>query len=554
MSDDWKESGSEQGESCGYSFWAEQISKENKETTAPGDERAADSFVEPVPGSEPQHTVSHSESRTTSGQGEPQGSGTEHSGAADTAADPESGRPVAPDEPLPAKKHGVLRRTAGMAGKAVVFGLVAGAAFFGFQHVYYRLNPDAQPISLFGNDPDSSGDQVPQLATTALSDVVTAESSVVQDLVERVERSVVSITSTVVENYTWFGQSFSDESFGSGSGIICGSNDTELLIATNDHVIADASEITVQFMDGTEETASVKGSDSVSDLAILSIPLEELSEDTMDSIQIASLGDSDSVKVGEMVIAIGNALGYGQSTTVGYISAKDREVTVEGNTMILLQTDAAINPGNSGGALINIRGEVIGINSVKYASNDVEGIGFAIPISSAYPILNEFMNRESLSEDEQGYLGVTIQNVTEELAELYQWPIGARVYDVVEGGPADEAGILAQDIITAVDGIEVTSADQLKERVNSLRIGTEVTITLQRYVNGSFQEMEFTVVLAANPQPTAIPTPTPQAESEAPSIPSPDQEEPEDGEVESPSDSLNTLPYRQDGSSDDRSE
>ena len=291
--------------------------------------------------------------------------------------------------------------------------------------------------------------------------------------------------------------------------------------------------------------------DSVADLAILSVSLDGLTQDTIDSITIASLGDSDSVKVGEMVIAIGNALGYGQSTTVGYVSAKDREVTVDGNTMVLLQTDAAINPGNSGGALINIKGEVIGINSVKYASSEVEGIGFAIPISNAYPILNEFMNRESLSEDEQGYLGVTIQDVTETMAELYQWPIGARVFDVVEGGPADEAGILPQDIITAVNGTEVTNASQLKERVNSLRIGTEVTVTLQRYVNGSFEEMEFTVVLAANPQPTESPTPTPQPTT-APSIPSPGQDEsnPDGAEETVPSNPFSTLPYREDGTED----
>lgn len=534
MSDNWKEPESEQDESSGYSFWAEQVSKENKESSVPDSEsseapqpQAPDDQTQPAP--------------------------EEHDGA-QTGQDEallQEPEPLRSEEPLPLKKESRMRRIVRIGGTALIFGLIACASFLGFQSVYYRLNPDAEPIHLFGNGSGSSRNSVPQLATTGLSHVETAESSLVQELVEKVQPSVVSITCSFVQNYTWFGQSFSNESTGSGSGIICGSNDTELLIATNNHVVEDASTITVRFTDGTEGTASVKGSDSVADLAILSVSLDGLTQDTIDSITIASLGDSDSVKVGEMVIAIGNALGYGQSTTVGYVSAKDREVTVDGNTMVLLQTDAAINPGNSGGALINIKGEVIGINSVKYASNEVEGIGFAIPISNAYPILNEFMNRESLSEDEQGYLGVTIQDVTETMAELYQWPIGARVFDVVEGGPADEAGILPQDIITAVNGTEVTNASQLKERVNSLRIGTEVTVTLQRYVNGSFEEMEFTVVLAANPQPTESPTPTPQP-TESPSIPSPGQDEsdPDGADETAPFNPFSTLPYREDGTED----
>ncbi len=532
MSDNWKEPESEQDGSSGYSFWAEQVSKENKESSVP-DSEASEAPLGP-------------DART-------QPATEEHNGAKDghDAALLQEPEPLRSEEPLPPKKESRIRRIVRIGGTALIFGLIACASFLGFQRVYYRLNPDAEPIRLFGNGSDSSQNSVPQLATTGLSHVETAESSLVQELVEKVQPSVVSITCSFVQNYTWFGQSFSNESTGSGSGIICGSNDTELLIATNNHVVEDAASITVRFTDGTEGTASIKGSDSVADLAILSVSLDGLTQDTIDSITIASLGDSDSVKVGEMVIAIGNALGYGQSTTVGYVSAKDREVTVDGNTMVLLQTDAAINPGNSGGALINIKGEVIGINSVKYASNEVEGIGFAIPISNAYPILNEFMNRESLSEDEQGYLGVTIQDVTETMAELYQWPIGARVFDVVEGGPADEAGILPQDIITAVNGTEVTNASQLKEQVNSLRIGTEVTITLQRYVNGPFEEMEFTVVLAANPQPSAAPTPTPQP-SAAPSIPSPGQDEsaPDGAEETVPSNPFNTLPYREDGTED----
>ncbi|MDF2950900.1 MAG: 2-alkenal reductase, partial [Anaerocolumna sp.] len=297
------------------------------------------------------------------------------------------------------------------------------------------------------------------------------------------------------ETTDWFGQQYSEEYQGSGSGIIVGKNEKELLIATNNHVVEGAEPITVTFIDDTKAEAIIKGTDAVADLAVISIDLSTIKEETLNTIKIATLGDSDDVKVGQMAIAIGNALGYGQSVTVGYISAKDRAVAIEGNTMVLLQTDAAINPGNSGGALLNMKGEVIGINSVKYASSEVEGMGYAIPISRAMPIINELMNRETLAEDEKGYLGVYIRQVTEEVAQTYNWPVGVYVISTIEGGAAESAGIIAGDIITKVNQTEVTAESQLQEKVNSYRAGTEVTLTVMRMENGQYIEREIVVTL-----------------------------------------------------------
>lgn len=226
------------------------------------------------------------------------------------------------------------------------------------------------------------------------------------------------------------------------------------------------------------------------------MPLENLSVDTLAKIRVATLGNSDEVRLGEMAIAIGNALGYGQSVTVGYISAKDREVSVDGNTMVLLQTDAAINGGNSGGPLFNTKGEVIGINSVKYADTSVEGMCFAIPISRAIPILNELMNRETLTEEEQGFLGVSTRTVTDDIASFYGWPTGAYIVSVVEGSPAEAANLYIGDIVTSVNGVQIITADQLVSAISSYRYGTTVELKVQRNVNGKYEEITLSVTLA----------------------------------------------------------
>lgn len=414
------------------------------------------------------------------------------------------------DLPINKKKHKefkMFKKVVKFVLLAASFGLIAGSAFLGFNLVYYRLNPNAAPIMInLGDGFASLGSTLninpsyTKIAATTVSQSSIQQKTDITQVVEESMPSIVTITSTFDQTYDWFGEEMDQENEGGGSGIIVGENDKELLIATNNHVVADAKSITINFIDGTKAKAVVKGTDTIADLAVVSIDKSALTKKTLAAIKIAKLGDSESVDVGQMAVAIGNALGYGQSVTVGYISAKDREVTVSDNKMVLLQTDAAINPGNSGGALLNLAGEVIGINSVKYASSEVEGMGYAIPISRAMPIINDLMSRETLQEDEKGYLGVYISDVTEEAAKMYNWPVGVYVTETAEGGSAKKAGIVAGDIITAVDGTAVTSGKQLQEKVNSLRVGTEIKITLKRSINGEFTEKEIKVTLSQKPK------------------------------------------------------
>lgn len=321
-----------------------------------------------------------------------------------------------------------------------------------------------------------------------------AENLNVSSIVDTVMPSIVQITSTVTSTY--FGQSY--DSSGSGSGIIIKKDDNEILIVTNNHVVADATKINVTFIDDKTVEATVKGTDSTADLAVITIPVKNIEKSTLGKISVATLGDSDSTVVGEMAIAIGNALGYGQSVTVGYVSAKNREVAVSSTTsekMKLMQTDAAINPGNSGGALLNLKGEVIGINSAKYSDDSVESMGFAIPITSAVPIINDLMNREVLESNEKGYLGITGSSITEEEHTNYNRPYGVLVVEVAKDSAAEDAGIKVNDIVTKINGMEVTSIQALAERVNSYRIGTEITLTVQRIEDSSYKEKEIKVTL-----------------------------------------------------------
>ncbi len=404
-----------------------------------------------------------------------------------------------PQNNVKAKKSGFFAKSAKVVSAAVIFGLVAGGTFIGTNELYTRINPDSATSDVISGLIDStdnailtSSDNTTVIGSTTVSQGSYVQTTDVTDVVDKVMPATVAITSTF-ETQSWYGAYTSE---GGGTGIIVRQTDGELLIVTNNHVVEDALNVSVTFIDGTTVDATVKGTDSSADLAVLSIDLSTLTEDTLNAISVATLGDSDSVNVGEMVVAIGNALGYGQSVTVGYISAKDREVTVDDNTMTLLQTDAAINPGNSGGALINTDGEVIGINSVKYASSEVEGMGFAIPISNVTSILEDLMNRETLADDEKGYLGVYITDVTEDVAAFYNWPVGVYVREFTESGNAEAAGIQVGDIITGINGETLTSSQDLIEKVTSYRYGTTVTVTLQRLVDDAFVEMNIDVVLA----------------------------------------------------------
>lgn len=339
------------------------------------------------------------------------------------------------------------------------------------------------------------------LANTSDSGSVTATNSDVSGVVENVMPSIVSINN-VYDSVTTdiFGQSYKSQSGGSGSGIIIGQNDEEVLIVSNNHVTkaesnAKNQKITVTFNDETTAEATIKGADSGADLSVLSVKMSDIKKDTLSKIKVATVGDSSKMKVGQMVIAIGNALGYGQSTTVGYVSALNREIADEDFTMKLIQTDAAINPGNSGGALLNAKGEVIGINSVKYASEKVEGMGFAIPISTALPIINDLMNREEIAENEQSYLGIMGRDVTKNYNQIYGIPIGVYITDTTKNSPADKAGLKMGNIITGFNGAAIKTMAELQAKLAAVKAGTVIKLTIMQYDNGQYVEKEVQVKL-----------------------------------------------------------
>ncbi len=390
------------------------------------------------------------------------------------------------------KKSGGMKKTI---VAAVVFGVVAALCFFGLVKITGVWGPEKSSGSIGTVEPF-----VTDNGLTAVSGGAAGPGDV-SSIVETVMPSIVSITETSTAT-SYFGQSYPTE--GAGSGFIVKEDNNELLIVTNNHVVAGADSITVTFIDDTTAKATVKGTDPTADLAVISVKVGDLKTETKGNIKVASLGHSEDVKVGQMAIAIGNALGYGQSVTVGYISAKDRQVEVgdgnssSSNTMVLLQTDAAINPGNSGGALLDVNGNVIGINSVKYADTKVEGIGYAIPMSDAIPIINELMNREVLKDEEKGYLGITGRTISEEVSEAYGFPIGIYISEVSESGAAKKAGIKQGDIITKINGNKVTSIEQVQNKVNNTKAGTEITVTIARSQEGEYKEQDVKVVLKSS--------------------------------------------------------
>lgn len=394
------------------------------------------------------------------------------------------------------KKQGKGKRTLAFIFKSITFGLIVAATFIGVNSIVYTVKPEIKiNNSLFDIDTDEDKFTIEQTKVIEDNIVDTDVTQVVKDTMP----SIVTITGTFTETYDFFGQQIDEEKQGGGSGIIIDKNDTELLIATNNHVVEGASPIIVTFIDGETAEAIIKGTDSRADLAVIAVDLNDLSQETKNAIKIADILIDGEVKVGEKVVAIGNALGIGQSVTVGYVSAVDRDVDVRNNVMTLLQTDAAINPGNSGGALLNMDGDVIGINTIKFASSAVEGMGYAIPVTRAMPILNELKSREIIPEAEQGYLGVYIRDVTEDIANMFNWPVGVYVSETTQGGPAHKAGILKGDIIVGLNDIEVTSTTQLIEKVTSYRAGTEVTVKLMRNQDGTYQELEVQVKLEPRP-------------------------------------------------------
>lgn len=400
----------------------------------------------------------------------------------------------------PPKKRRKGMKLVKFTAAAVIFGLIAGVVFEG----YYMIN---RPEVTVEDNKSGLIAEVTKVANEDENPISTGTSSGaiitdVSDVVNNVMPAIVAINSTAsVTNYDIFGRRYTEEQEGSGSGIIIGQNNSKLLIVTNNHVVEDATTVEIVFADESKAIAEIKGTDKKSDLAVVAVDMKDITEETASAIKIATLGDSAKMEPGDMAIAIGNALGYGQSVTVGYISAVDREVTIDDKTMTLIQTDAAINPGNSGGALLNTYGQVIGINTVKFtqaSSVSVEGMGYAIPISSAIPMINELMNRELVADGEQGFLGIdanTAQNVTELYAQRFNMPIGVYVNDVIEGSPADEAGLEQGNIITGLDGNTIETIEDLKNVLSYKKAGQKVKLIIQVRENGAYTEKTLEVTL-----------------------------------------------------------
>ncbi len=397
-----------------------------------------------------------------------------------------------PQEPQKPKKP-FPKKAVAIALSAVLVGGLAGAAFEGGSYLTGKV---------LGKN-SSSTTSSNKVVTSA--QLTTANSSVTSDIstiVENAMPSIVSITNMSVQKVqSFFGGYQEVPSESAGSGIIVGQNDSELLVVTNNHVVENSETLTVTFCNEESVEAAVKGTDSARDLAVVAVPLDSIPDDTMSQIKTAVIGDSDSLKVGEPAIAIGNALGYGQSVTTGIISAKDR--SIEGYDGSYIQTDAAINPGNSGGALLNINGEVIGINSAKISDSTVEGMGFAIPISDVSDIIQNLMNKETrtkVAEDEQGYLGIKGYDVNETGAQMYNMPTGVYIAEVTKDGAAEKAGLSKGTIITAFDGNSVTSMDGLKGQLAYYKVGEKVTVTVQvPENNGEYTESEVEVTLTESP-------------------------------------------------------
>lgn len=400
------------------------------------------------------------------------------------------------------KKRGGKKAIGFVAAICAVLLASGGAFYAGVRYTDNAIQANADASS------SSTSNIVANAATVAVADDSGEVTSSITEVVENAMPSMVSINTiiktSVNDTYGYFfGYMFGDgyqnsyETNASGSGIIIGQNEEELLIVTNNHVVEDASEIAVEFIDGQSYNASIKGTSSDNDLAVISVPLSDIGSDTLSQIKVAVMGDSTTLKLGEPAIAIGNALGYGQSVTVGYISATSREVQLTDNTMTLIQTDAAINPGNSGGALLNIKGEVIGINSAKYSDTSVEGTGYAIPISDATPIINELMSTTYVPEEEKPYLGIYGQSVPASYQERFGWPEGVYVSQVKEGSPSSLAGLQRGDIITKFNDTEVTSMEDLQTVLENCAVGDTVELSIARYSNGKLQEDTLQATLIA---------------------------------------------------------
>lgn len=410
-----------------------------------------------------------------------------------------------PKEKKPRKGGGYFRKAVLAVSLGLFFGLFAGLGLYIVESATGMMNGADTEAAAGGTDSQTE-DVMAQAAVTesgsqdteqTLSGIqktesVTTVASDVSEVVSKVMPSIVAINNHYTEKMSFYGQTLSSDAESSGSGIIVGENDTELLIVTNYHVIEGADNLTVKFVEDSEAEASVKGTDADMDLAVIAVPLDQIGADTLNQIAVATLGDSDALVVGEPAIAIGNSLGYGQSVTIGVISALNRTIDLsDGSSGTFIQTDAAINPGNSGGALLNVKGEVIGINSNKIGGSAIEGMGYAIPISAAEPIIADLMLKETknkVTEEERGYLGISGISVTADVSQAYGMPEGVYIAQVYEGTAAEAAGLQKGDIITAFDGDKITSMDTLQEELQFYAKGQTVEVTVMTVGQGGYQE------------------------------------------------------------------
>ncbi len=383
---------------------------------------------------------------------------------------------------------------------ALAFGVLASTAFQGSNYLYNKANggtvtaTDKAELSIASAVSSSS-------ANAAGTD--TDSSASVSAIAEAAMPSLVAITNkSVQEMQSMFGQTQAYESESSGSGIILGKTRTEVLMGTHNHVGRGAEDLSVGFVDESVAEAAVKGTDADHDIAVIAVKLSDLSEDTLSAIKVIEIGSSSNLEVGEQVVAIGNALGYGQSVTTGIVSALNREVTIDNTANTLIQTDAAINPGNSGGALLNMSGQLVGINSAKYSDTSVEGMGYAIPVDDVVDIIENLMNRqvrtEKAAEGERGFLGISGQDVTSEVSQAYDMPKGVYITSVETGSAAEQVGLQKGDIITKFDGTSVSALADLKEQLAYYKTGEQVEITYSTRENGQYAEKTATVTLGQN--------------------------------------------------------
>ncbi len=405
------------------------------------------------------------------------------------------------------RRGGVARKVALSICLGLCFGVFAGLGFYGVMKGTGQLSQTNSDSTVTEVQSDGMKPVAGESDGAAVRYITYVQDDV-SDMVEEVMPAMVSVVNNYVSTgYTFWGQTVRQSGVSCGSGIIVGETDQELLIATNNHVVDGAESLEITFIDNSTAMAVVKGVDSDMDIAVIAVPVSELSQETLNAITVAKLGDSDSLKMGMPVVAIGNALGYGQTVTNGIISALDREMTSEdGSKGRYIQTNAAINHGNSGGALLNVSGEVIGINVARIDDNSsysVESMGYAIPISAATPIIEELMARqtrtEKVAENEMGYMGITMQTVTDEIAEDYGFPKGVFVREVSEGSAAEAAGIKKGDVIVKVDGQRVSKYTDIQNLMQYFKAGETVEITLKRFVDGEYVSKDLEVTLGVRP-------------------------------------------------------